>query len=55
VSAVTVWFVAAARVMEARVRRSRAAGRLGRSALAWLARRSVNARAFVRLRVMRMI
>jgi hypothetical protein len=47
--------VAAARVVEARVRRSRRLTRLGRRLAAALARRSAEARAFVRLRLMRIV
>jgi hypothetical protein len=51
---VRAWLSAAVRVVEARARRSRAMRRLGRDALASLAHRSSEARAFVRLRMMRM-
>ena len=49
------WVIAGARVVEARARGSRHLVRFGRNVLALLARRSNEARAFVRLRVMRMI
>ncbi len=47
--------VAAARVLEARVRRSRRARRLGRKAMAALGKLSPEARAFIRLRLMRLV
>jgi hypothetical protein len=47
--------VAAARVIEERVRRSRTIRRFGRDAAAALAKRSKEARAFVRLRLMRLV
>jgi hypothetical protein len=47
--------IAAARVVEARIRRSRRLRRLGRRAAAALARISPEARAFVRIRLMRLI
>jgi hypothetical protein len=47
--------VAAARVVERRVRSSPALRRAGRGAVALLARRSREVRAFVRLRLMRLV
>jgi hypothetical protein len=47
--------VAAARVLEARLRRSKRVMRAARGALAALARVSPEARAFIRLRVMRLV
>ena len=49
------WIIALARVIEARARRSPGLRLVLRGMLAWLARHSREARAFVRLRVMRMI
>jgi hypothetical protein len=48
-------FVAALRVVERRVRTSRRARRFGRRAAAALARRSKEARAFVALRLMKLV
>ncbi len=47
--------VAAARVVEARVRASVRTRRAARDAMALLAKRSTEARAFVRLRLMRLV
>ena len=47
--------VAATRVVEVRVRRSRRLKRLGRRTAAALARVSPEARAFVRIRLMRLV
>jgi hypothetical protein len=48
-------FVALARVLERRVRMSSRVRRLGRGAAAALAKRSVEARSFVALRLMKLV
>jgi hypothetical protein len=52
---VTSLLIAALRIAEQRVRRSRALRAVGARAMARLARSSKNARAFVRLRLMRLV
>jgi hypothetical protein len=47
--------VAAARVVEERTRRSAKVRRFARGSMAFLAKRSTEARAFVRLRLMRLV
>lgn len=51
----TAYLIAAARVAESKVRTSPRLRRAGRRAMAVLARISPEARAFVRLRIMRLV